>query len=74
MNKLELLQQIDDLESQGYVIFLKWDGERKKGKKTIIISKPETDLFIRRDSDDLWSSLADAIEELELIHHKKHIP
>ena len=65
MNKLELLNQLDELESEGYCIFLKWDGEREETKKTLIISKPGTDLFIRRDSDDLWASLTDMLEELK---------
>lgn len=64
MNQEELLGEVQRLEDDGYVVVLKWDGERSKGKKTLLISLPGTDLFIRRDSDDMWGSLESALTEL----------
>lgn len=64
MNSLELLNEVGMLEKEGYVIVLKWDGEREDTKKTVLILKPSMGLLIRRDSDDLWASLEDAIHEL----------
>ena len=64
MNQSELLKEVQKLEDEGYVIFLKWDGERSRRKKTLAISKPGTDLFVRRDSDDMWASLESALREV----------
>lgn len=64
MNQEELLGEVQRLEDDGYVVILTWDGERSKGKKTLLISLPGTDLFIRRDSDDMWGSLESALTEL----------
>ncbi|MBB5354001.1 ribosome-associated translation inhibitor RaiA [Haloferula luteola] len=63
MNQQKLLDEVQRLEDDGYVVILKWDGERPNGKKTLLISLPGTDLFIRRDSDDMWASLDSALEE-----------
>jgi len=60
----DLLAQVQNLEDDGYIVFLKWDGERKTGKKTLVIQKPGTDLFVRRDSDDMWASLESALAEV----------
>lgn len=64
MSPTELLQEVQHLEDEGYLVLIKFDGERSTRKKTIIISKEENEVFIRRDSDDLWESLASAIQEL----------
>ena len=64
MSPQQLLDEVQRLEDNGYVVFLKWDGERSKKKKTLVITKPGTDTFIRRDSDDMWQSLESALMEL----------
>lgn len=64
MGPSELLQEVQRLEDEGYLVYIKWDGERSTRKKTIIISKEENEVFIRRDADDLWESLDSAINEL----------
>ncbi len=69
--KLELLNRVDEAELKGFVVVLKWDGERDSTKKTLFISDPKSDLFIRRDSDDLWNSLKDALNELDLFEKNK---
>ena len=60
----ELLDDVQRLEDEGYLVFLKWDGERSVGKKTLVIQKPGTELFVRRDSDDMWGSLESALAEV----------
>lgn len=62
-----LLDDVQRLEDEGFVVFLKWDGERNSGKKTLIIQKPGTELFVRRDSDDMWGSLESALAEVRQI-------
>ena len=64
MTQDQLLEEVQRLEDRGYVVFLKWDGERTSGKKTLGISRPGTDWFVRRDSDDIWSSLESALAEV----------
>lgn len=64
MNLSELLDEVQRLEDDGFVVFLKWDGERNSRKKTLVISKPGSDVFVRRDSDDMWSSLESAVMEV----------
>ena len=65
MSQSELLDEVQRLEDDGNVVFLKWDGERKSGKKTLVISKPGTEVFVRRDSDDIWESLESALTEVQ---------
>ena len=62
---VDLMSEVQRLEDDGYVVILKWDGERSTGKKTILISKPGTDVFVRRDSDDMCHSLESALEEVQ---------
>lgn len=41
------------LEDKGYVVLLKWDGERDPSKKTVVITKPGEDDYYRKDGNDL---------------------
>ena len=62
-----LLEDVQRLEDEGYLVFLKWDGERNSGKKTLVIQKPGTELFVRRDSDDMCVSLESALAKVREI-------
>jgi len=65
-----LVPKIENLENDGAIVLLKWDGERDILKKTILISKHETDFSFRRDTDNFEEALKEGIKEYEL-HHEK---
>ena len=71
VTEAELLEEVQRLEDEGFIVFLKWDGERKTGKKTLAISKPGTDIFVRRDSDNMWDSLESALMEVRALNDSK---
>lgn len=53
---------IESLEAHGFVIILKWDGERDKQKRTVVITFPGTDHIFHRDTDDIDETLNEAID------------
>lgn len=58
-----LLARVQSLEDSGYVILVKWDGERERRKKTVLLSKPGVDeLVFRGDGDDLEALLRDLVD------------
>ncbi|MCG8485341.1 MAG: hypothetical protein MJA31_18680 [Clostridia bacterium] len=61
----ELLTKVQLLEDEGFVIGLKWDGEREKGKKTLFATSPKLTEMVRRDGDDMWELLESLLEEIE---------
>lgn len=61
----QLLARVQELEDEGYVVVLKWDGEREKGKKTLFVSKPPAGPMVRRNGDDMWQLLEDLLKEFE---------
>ena len=60
-----LQQQIQLLEDDGYVVLLKWDGQRKELRKTLVISRTEDDVSIRIDGDDMENMLRSAFTVLK---------
>jgi len=60
----ELLREVEKLEEDGYIVMLKWDGERSSDKRTVVITKPGEDFCMRRDTDDIWKTLEDFILEI----------
>lgn len=53
------LPDIEALESRGYVVVLKWDGERTRHRRTVLVGKG--DHHFRMDADDLESVLREAL-------------
>jgi hypothetical protein len=66
----EHISDIEALEAAGFIVLLKWDGERTKKKRTILISKPGKDDFFRRDCDDIVSALQEGLKWAERQHKK----
>lgn len=62
MDNFEILTVCQKLEDEGLVVVLKWDGEREKNKKTVVVSKPGSNFSFRMDSDDLRHILDMAVE------------
>ena len=61
MDLNQYLSVLEILEKDGAVVILKWDGERSRNKKTIVVSKPGTDYHFRADTDELESAIESAV-------------
>lgn len=59
----KLIADIEALEADGAIVLLKWDGERKSNKRTIVVFRPGSDYTFRRDSDDIAESLQLAVSD-----------
>jgi hypothetical protein len=64
----ELLPLIENLQSQGAVVLLKWDGERSVNRCTVLVSRPASDYTFRRDSDDISALLREAFADYRAKH------
>ena len=63
-----LVPQIEELEAQGAMVILKWDGERAQNRRTVVITRPDTDFVWRKDCEDIAAALADAIFDYKAKH------
>lgn len=63
---LALLQVVEELRLRGYVIVLKWDGERGESKPytAVITGPPLGEDFLRRDDQTLAKALTKVLEGL----------
>jgi hypothetical protein len=59
----QFLPMINEVQADGAVVLLKWDGQRSAKRFTVIITKSEVDYVWRQDSDDLAHSLQTALAE-----------
>ncbi|MFS2005643.1 hypothetical protein ACEN9F_18610 [Duganella sp. CT11-25] len=59
----QFLPMINEVQADGAVVLLKWDGQRSAKRFTVIITKSEVDYVWRQDSDDLAYSLQTALAE-----------
>ncbi|MGI0119857.1 hypothetical protein [Zooshikella sp. RANM57] len=66
----ELIPLIEDLESQGAVVILKWDGERSTNTKSVVIMRNDTGFSCRTDTDDFTEGFLSVLEEYKK-HHEK---
>ena len=63
-----LLPDIKRIESDGAVLILKWDGERNKLTKTVVVSRTATNYQFRRDTDNLEETIREAIKNYDDFH------
>jgi len=63
-----LLPQIEEARSEGAVVVLKWDGERKQNHCTVIVSRQDTDYVWRKDCIDIASVLVEALADYKAHH------
>ena len=63
-----LIPQIEELQAQGAVVLLKWDGERVRNRCTVVVTRQDTDYVWRKDCDDIAVVLAEAILEYKAKH------
>jgi hypothetical protein len=57
----QFLPSIDEVQADGAVVLLKWDGERSANRCTVVITKFEVDYVWRQDSDDMALALQTAL-------------
>jgi hypothetical protein len=60
------LSTIDEVQADGGVVLLNWDGQRSNKRFTVIISKSEVDYFWRQDSDDMAHLLQAALTDYKM--------
>jgi hypothetical protein len=58
-----LVPEIERLQKNGAVVLLKWDGERSKDRCTVVVAHAAKGYTFRRDSEDIQSSLREAIND-----------
>ena len=63
--------ELDRLQEDGALIFIKWDGERNSNRKTVLIEKPGIDYLFRRDTDNLTETIKDGIADYDAIFKTK---
>jgi hypothetical protein len=61
------LSTIDDVQSDGAVVLLKWDGQRSANRCTVVITKFEVDYVWRQDSDDMEQSLQAGLTDYKVM-------
>jgi hypothetical protein len=59
----QFLSTIADVQADGAVVLLKWDGQRSSNRFTVVITKFEADYVWRQDSDDMAQSLQEALKD-----------
>jgi len=59
----ELVPKIEAIQSAGAVVLLKWDGERRQKRCTVVVTRQDTDYVFREDSDDIVASLVRALAD-----------
>ncbi len=68
----DLIPLISDLEKEGAIIVLKWDGERSKKTKNLLIMRNDTNFIFSTDTSDFTEALLLGINEYEKHHGKLH--
>lgn len=63
-----LVPQIEDLQAQGAVVLLKWDGERSHERCTVLVTRKDTGYLWRKNCDDISKALAEAISDYKENH------
>jgi len=57
------LPEIEELQADGAVVLLKWDGQRQTKCGTVVITKFEVDYVWRQDTDDIAHALQTALAD-----------
>ncbi|MES2261152.1 MAG: hypothetical protein V4724_21765 [Pseudomonadota bacterium] len=57
------LPMIDEVQADGAIVILKWDGQRSVNRFTVVITKSQVDYAWRQDSDDIAESLQTALTD-----------
>lgn len=66
----DMLPMIENMQSEGAVVVLKWDGQRAKNRCTVIVTRADTDFVFRQDSDEMTAALGLAISDYRTRHSR----
>jgi hypothetical protein len=64
----ELVPQIEEVQAQGAVVLLKWDGERAHNRCTVVVTRQDTDYAWRKDCSDIEATLIEALLDYRTRH------
>lgn len=64
----DLLPEVEQLRSEGAVVLLKWDGERKSQFYTVVITRRDTDYVWRTDTDNIAATLFEGLTHYRTQH------
>jgi len=59
----QFLSTIEEVQADGAVVLLKWDGQRATNRYTVVITKSEVDYTWRQDCDDMEQTLQAALTD-----------
>lgn len=64
----KFISEIEQLQADGAVVLLKWDGERQFNRITVVVTRQATDYVWRKDSDHLALALQEALHDYKTKH------
>ena len=56
-----LIPQIEQIQAEGAVVLLKWDGERTSNRCTVVVTRMDTDYVWRKDCENIVETLREAL-------------
>jgi len=56
-----LIPQIEQMQAEGAVVLLKWDGERTSNRCTVVVTRMDTDYVWRKDCENIGETLREAL-------------
>ncbi|GJJ00094.1 hypothetical protein RugamoR64_06320 [Duganella rhizosphaerae] len=59
----QFLSTIEEVQADGAVVLLKWDGQRVANRYTVVITKSDVDYVWRQDCDDMAQTLQAALTD-----------
>jgi hypothetical protein len=59
----QFLSIIEEVQADGAVVLLKWDGQRANNRYTVVITKSEVDYAWRQDCEDMAQALQAALTD-----------
>jgi hypothetical protein len=62
------LAEIENVQSDGGTVLVKWDGVRKRLRCTVVISRADTDFVWRKDCDDIDETLREGLAAYSAAH------
>lgn len=63
-----LIPRIEEIQAEGAVVLLKWDGERTSNRCTVVVTRRDTDYVWRKDCSNIAMTLAEALTEYRAKH------
>jgi hypothetical protein len=66
----ELIPMIEQIQLEGALVLLKWDGERSQNRCTVVVTRSTSGYTFRRDSDDVVALLREALNDYRANHER----